>query len=87
MLKLILIILASPQPLKTSFHGIWLAQNLAFRSACTTLPCGEDRLRLGNAQINFDNFGFASAIENKFSWHLACTKFGIPLGLHYLCRV
>ncbi|MBQ1738542.1 MAG: hypothetical protein II040_09950, partial [Muribaculaceae bacterium] len=35
MLKLILIILASPQPLKTSFHGIWLAQNLAFRSACT----------------------------------------------------
>jgi len=47
-----LIILASPQPLKTSFHGIWLAQNLAFRSACTTLPCGEDRLRLGNAQIN-----------------------------------
>jgi len=42
----------------------------------------EVRLRLGNAQINFDNFGCASAIENKFSWHLACTKFGISLDLH-----
>ena len=47
-----------------------------------TLAGAEVRLRLGNAQINFDNFGCASAIENKFSWHLACTKFGISLDLH-----
>ena len=46
-----------------------------------------DRLRLRKCSNKFDNFGFASAIENKFSWHLACTKFGIPLGLHYLCLV
>ncbi len=44
-----------------------------------------NRLRLRKCSNNFDNFGFASAIENKFSWHLACAKFGIPLGLHYLC--
>ncbi len=42
-----------------------------------------DRMRLRECSNKFDNFGFASAIENKFSWHLACAKFGIPLGLHY----
>ena len=47
----------------------------------------EDRRRLSNAQINLDNFDGASAIEYKFSWHSACSKFGIVFGLHYLCAV
>jgi hypothetical protein len=50
-----------------------------------SLPIGEDRLRLNNAQINLDNFACASAIENKFSCHSACSKFGIVFGLHYRC--
>ena len=38
-LKYILMILAAPQPLKTSFHGTRLAQNLALCSICTNFCC------------------------------------------------
>ena len=68
-LRKMCIILAASQPLKTSFHGIRLAQNLALSSACTTLTGAEDRLRLNNAQIkiNLDNFGCV------FGLHYLCT--------------
>ena len=42
----------------------------------------EIRRRLGNAQINFDNLGGASAIKSKLCLHSACSKFGISLDLH-----
>ena len=47
----------------------------------------EGLLRFNKTQIYFDNFGCASAIENKFSWHLACTKFGFVFTLQYLCGI
>ena len=44
--------------------------------------CGEDRLHLGIAQIDFDKLCCASAIKSTLLWLSACESFGIPLGLH-----
>ena len=84
MIKYIWIVLAAPQPLKTSFHGIWLAQNLAFRSACTPLPDGQGRRRLNKTKRNFafvfvfDKF-LTLDNENMLSLFSLNRNFALPL--------
>ena len=69
---------------------------LAFLSPCTTLPGGEDRLRLGNAQINLAFRSTCTIVPSLRSGKIGCGSgmlkqkicffLGIPLTLHYLCH-
>ena len=66
--------------------------NFVFRSACTTLPCGEDRRHLGKIKINFVFRSVCTTLPygedrrrlNKLKKKQVFLAF--VFGLHYLCR-